>query len=60
MPSIRITKQRPDLRRGRRGPEEPQFLLDPRDPDIVRVKGLQRRPATRMPSRSNSPRSALS
>jgi hypothetical protein len=60
MPPIRITKQRRTSGADRRGPEEPQLLLDPRDPDIVRVKRLQRRPATRMPSRSSSPRSALS
>jgi hypothetical protein len=60
MPPIRITKQRRTSGAARRGPEEPQFPLDPRDPDIVRVKRGQRRPATRMPSRSRSPHSALS
>jgi hypothetical protein len=41
---IRITKQRRTASAGRSGQEEPQFPLDPRDPDIVRAKKLQRRP----------------
>jgi hypothetical protein len=48
MSQIRITKQRPTASAGRRGQEEPQFPLDPRDPDIIRVKRLQRRRGSRV------------
>ena len=42
MSHIRITKRRRTTGAGSRGQAEPQFPLDPRDPDIIRVKQLQR------------------
>jgi hypothetical protein len=44
MSQIRITKQRRTASAIRRGQAEPSLPLDPRDPDIIRVKQLQRRP----------------
>jgi hypothetical protein len=43
MSHIRITKQRRAASAGRRGQAEPQLPLGLRDPDIIRVKQLQRR-----------------
>jgi hypothetical protein len=49
MTQTRITKPRPSSARRRDKPEQPS-QLDPRDPDIVRAKQLQRR--LRQPSAS--------
>ncbi len=44
MSQIRITKPRRTAGAGRRGRGEPPLPLDPRDPDIIRAKRLQRQP----------------
>jgi hypothetical protein len=44
MGQIRITKQRRTASARWRGQVEPPLPLDPRDPDIIRAKQLQRRP----------------
>jgi hypothetical protein len=43
MSQIRITKQRRPSSARQRGQAESQLPLDPRDPDIVAAKRLQRR-----------------
>jgi hypothetical protein len=43
MSQKRITRQRRTASAGRREQVEPELPLDPRDPDIVRVKQLRRR-----------------
>ena len=43
MSQILLTKQRQRASAGSRGQAEPQLPLDLRDPDIIRVKQLQRR-----------------
>lgn len=42
MPQIRITKQRRTSSSRRRGQDQPELPLDPRDPDIAAAKQLQR------------------
>jgi hypothetical protein len=42
MSQKRITRQRRTASAGRREQVEPELPLDPRDPDIVRVKQLRR------------------
>ena len=42
MSQIRITKQRRTAGAWRHGQAEPPLPLDPRDPDVSRVKQLQR------------------
>jgi hypothetical protein len=53
MTQLRITRHRMASAR-RRGDVEQLLPLDPRDPEIIRAKQLQRRP--RQPSASSGPR----
>ena len=43
MSQLQITKQQRSAAARRRGQVEPLLPLDPRDPDIIRAKKLQRR-----------------
>jgi hypothetical protein len=43
MPQTRITKQRRTAGTGRHRQAQPPLSLDPRDPDIIRAKQLQRK-----------------
>jgi hypothetical protein len=44
MSQLQVTRQRRTASARRRGEAEPLLRLDPRDPDIIRAKQLQRRP----------------
>ena len=44
MAQRQVTRQRRTAGARRRGEAEPLLRLDPRDPDIIRAKQLQRRP----------------
>jgi hypothetical protein len=44
MTQLQVTRQRRTASARRRGEAERPLRLDPRDPDIIRAKRLQRRP----------------